>query len=375
MMAAGAAIALSDEQRIAWLRLIRSDNVGPVTFRELINHFGSAAAALVSAPDLARRAGRSIRVPSIADAERELAEAAAIGARFVAMGEPDYPPWLRAIDAAPPVIAVKGNAARLVRPSVAVVGSRNASISGKKFAVQIAAGLGEAGLTVVSGLARGIDAAAHTAALFTGTVAVYAGGLDKPYPPENVALADDIVARGGAQVSEMPMGHVPRGKDFPRRNRIISGIAMATVVVEAALRSGSLITARRAADQGRLVFAVPGSPLDPRSGGTNLLIREGATLLTAIDDILSEIKPMLSRPAPAPMVAREDEAEPPMAEDADDSDRDRILSAMGTAPVTVDEIIRFTGLPAAIVRLVLLELAIAGRSENHPGGRVSLVVG
>lgn len=362
---------LTDSQRLAWLRLIRSDNIGPVTFRELLNHFGSAAAALDAIPELARRGGRSARVFPREDAERELAAAERLGARLVAIGEPDYPPWLRAIDSAPPLLAVCGSGATLARPMVAVVGSRNASISGRKFAMQIAAGVGAADFAIASGLARGIDAAAHEAALASGTVAVFAGGLAHPYPPENVGLAERIVAAEGALVSEMPIGHTPRGKDFPRRNRIISGISVAVVVVEGALRSGSLITARRAADQGRLVFAVPGSPLDPRAGATNLLIKEGAHIVTAVDDILTEIQPMLSRP-PEPPALAEDDDEPAIAADAGDDDRATIVAAMGHTPVEIDEIIRHTGLRPAIVRLVLLELELAGRIEHHPGGRVSI---
>ena len=369
---AGAA-TLTDEQRVAWLRLIRTDTIGPATFRELINHFGSAAAAIDAVPELARRGGRTVRVRSVAEAEREIAAAARIGARIVAIGEPDYPPWLRAVDGAPPMLAIRGDGACFARPIVAVVGSRNASIGGSRFAMQIATGLGDAGFAVASGLAPGIDAAAHRAALPTGTVAVYAGGLDHPYPPENVDLAEKIVAEGGALISEMPMSHVPRGKDFPRRNRIISGISVAVVVVEGALRSGTLITARRAADQGRLVFAVPGSPLDPRSGATNLLIKEGATIVTAVDDIVSEIRPMLTGDAPpAPDLGAREDADD-MATDAADDERDRIVDAIGRTPVDIDAIIRFTGLKPAVVRLVLLELELAGRLEHHQGGRVSIV--
>lgn len=363
---------LSDEQRIAWLRLIRSDNVGPVTFRDLINHFGSATAALDAIPDLARRGGRVVRIASIEDARREIAAADAAGARIVALGEPGYPPWLRVIDDAPPLLAVRGSEETLVRPMVAVVGSRNASIAGARFAAMVAGALGEAGLVVASGLARGIDAAAHRAALRSGTVAVFAGGLDQPYPPENVDLAKRIVADGGALVSEMPMGHVPRGKDFPRRNRIISGLALGVVVVEGALRSGTLITARRAADQGRLVFAVPGSPLDPRAGATNLLIKEGATIVTAIDDIVAELRPMLAPELPPPLREREKD-EDGLAGEAADSDRTAITEAIGHTPTDIDAVIRFTGLRPAVVRLVILELELAGRLEHHPGGRVSLV--
>ena len=372
MKAASAPALLSDDQRLAWLRLIRSDNIGPVTFRELINHFGSASAAIDAVPELARKGGRQIRLCSVDEAERELVAAAAAGARFVAMGEADYPPWLRAIDAAPPLIAVRGGGACLARPNIAVVGARNASVAGRKFAMQIAVELGEAGFSIASGLARGIDAAAHTGALAGGTVAVFAGGLDRPYPAENIALAEAIVERGGSLVSEMPMGWEPRARDFPRRNRLISGISVAVVVVEAALRSGSLITARLAGEQGRLVFAVPGSPLDPRSGGVNQLIKDGAAIVTRIADTVAEVMPMLDSPLPP--------ARPPMREggdgpafDADDSERSRIVEALGETPVEIDEIIRFTGLKPGIVRLVLLELDLAGRIEHHGGGRVSLV--
>jgi DNA processing protein len=369
---ASAPTLLSDEQRLAWLRLIRSENVGPVTFRELVNHFGSASAAIEAVPALARRGGRQVRLCSVADAERELATAAAFGARMVALGEPDYPPWLRSIDGAPPLITVKGAGECLQRPGIAVVGARNASVAGRKLAAQIAVVLGNAGFAVVSGLARGIDAAAHAGALATGTMAIYAGGLDRPYPPENVPLAERIAMEGSVLVSEMPMGWEPRARDFPRRNRLISGIAMAVVVVEAALRSGSLITARLAAEQGRLVFAVPGSPLDPRAGGTNQLIRDGAIIVTAVEDIIAEVQPMLENPLPPPAApAHEDGNE--AAYDADDSERGRILEALGKTPVEVDEIIRFTGVRAGIVRLVLLELDLAGRLEHHAGGRVSLI--
>jgi DNA processing protein len=339
----------------------------------LLNHFGSAQAALDAVPELARRGGRrQVRVCSLAEAERELAACASAGCRFVALGEADFPPWLREIDGAPPLLAVKGGGECLRKPGIAVIGARNASVAGRKLAAQIAAALGSAGFTVVSGLARGIDASAHAGALANGTTAVFAGGLDRPYPPENVPLAEKIVAEGGALISEMPMGWEPRARDFPRRNRLISGTSLAVVVVEAALRSGSLITARMAGEQGRLVFAVPGSPLDPRAGGTNRLIRDGATIVTAIDDIVSEVLPMLGGRQPPPaMPAREDRDEPSW--DADQSDRGRILEALGKTPVQVDEIIRFTGLKPAIVRLVLLELELAGRVEYHGGGRVSLI--
>jgi DNA processing protein len=366
-------IRLGDDQRLAWLRLIRSENIGPVTFRELINHFGSGIAAIEAVPALAERGGRRLRLCPVEDAERELDGLARLGARLIAMGEPDYPIWLRHIPDAPPLIAVRGDPACLSRPAVAIVGSRNASVAGRKFAAQIAAGLGSDDYVVASGLARGIDAAAHQAALATGTVAVLAGGLDQLYPPENAELAEQIVEAGGAHISEMPFGWAPRGRDFPRRNRIISGVALGVVVIEAATRSGSLITARRAADQGRLVFAVPGSPLDPRAVGSNRLIKDGAHIVTELEDITAELRPMLKRPVEPPPDIAEPPEEPPAAADIEDADRAAILSGLGPTPVEIDEIIRFTGLRPAMVHLVLLELALAGRLERHGGQRVSLV--
>lgn len=246
-------IALSDRQRIAWLRLIRSDNVGPATFRGLINHFGSAEAALAALPELSARGGatRAIRIATEAEAHRELETARRFGARFIGIGEPDYPQALRQIDGAPPLIAVKGDVSVLHRPATGIVGSRNASISGAKFAAMIARDCGRAGYAVVSGLARGIDTAAHRASLDTGTIAALAGGLDQPYPPENVSLLDEICSGNGLAISEMPFGWEPRARDFPRRNRLIAGIALGLVVVEAATRSGSLITARLAGEFGR----------------------------------------------------------------------------------------------------------------------------
>jgi DNA processing protein len=365
------AAGLSDAERLDWLRLIRSDSIGPVTFRELVSHFGGATAALAALPDLARRTGRQIRVCSKADAEREIEKIAEIGARLLTIGEPAYPAWLASVDGAPPVLTVQGDAACLARPIVAVVGARNASVAGRKFAMRIAADIGAAGYVVASGLARGIDAAAHAAALPTGTIAVFAGGLDRPYPAENIPLAAEIVARGGVNLSEMPLGWEPRARDFPRRNRIISGLSLAVVVVEAALRSGSLITARRAADQGRLVFAVPGSPLDPRSGGSNLLIKEGATIVTSIDDIIADLQPMLGRPAATTPAMRE--PAPETLFDAADADRARMLEALGPVPVDLDDLIRFTGLKPAIVHLILIEMDLAGRIARHPGGSISLL--
>src|SRR5437899_7306774 len=271
---------LSDEQRTDWLRLIRSDRVGPHTFRSLINHFGSAHTALERLPDLARAGGaaRLGRICSEDDARAELAASRRHGVTLVAPGEAGYPPRLAVLDDAPPLLGVRGAADVLMRPVIAIVGSRNASGAGLKFAGTLARDLGEAGFVIASGLARGIDQAAHRASIESGTVAVLAGGHDKVYPPEHEDLLATMLGSGGAAISEMPMGHVPRARDFPRRNRLISGTAVGVVVVEAAHRSGSLITARIAAEQGREVFAVPGSPLDPRAAGTNDLIKQGATL-------------------------------------------------------------------------------------------------
>lgn len=371
-------IALSDRQRIAWLRLIRSDNVGPSTFRDLINHFGSAEAALSALPDLSRRGGaeRAIRIASVDDAERELTQLARIGGRIVGIGEPDYPAALRQIDAAPPILSVKGDATAAARPSVGIVGSRNASISGAKFAAMIARDCGRAGYTVTSGLARGIDAAAHRASLETGTIAVLAGGLDQPYPPDNLGLLQEITEGRGLAVTEMPLGWEPRARDFPRRNRLIAGISLGVVVIEAAERSGSLITARMAAEFGRLVFAVPGSPLDPRCHGTNALLKQGATVTTGSADVLEALAPLseLDLFTP-PMVDEPDESDvnapvPP----PDASERARITGALGPTPVEIDDIIRHTELPASTIYMVLLELDLAGRLHRHPGGMVSILM-
>lgn len=371
-------IALTDRQKIAWLRLIRSDNVGPATFRDLINHFGSAETALAMLPELSQRGGslRAIRIATQAEAERELDIAETFGARFVGIGEPDYPPALRQIDGAPPLLAVKGNLSASTRPAVGIVGSRNASINGAKFAAMIARDTGRAGYTVVSGLARGIDTAAHRASLETGTIAAMAGGLDQPYPPENIGLLNEIWNGNGLAISEMPFGWEPRARDFPRRNRLIAGIALGVVVVEAASRSGSLITARLAGDFGRLVFAVPGSPLDPRCHGTNGLLKEGATVTTGSADVLEALAPLSRIDLFSQPVIEEPirDGEKPFLPPPDDNDRSRIVDALGPTPVEIDDIIRHTDLAAASVYLVLLELDLAGRLHRHAGGMVSLVM-
>jgi len=366
---------LTDRQRLNWLRLIRTDNVGPAGFRDLINRFGSAEAAIAALPELARRGGsrRPPVVPSPQAAEAEMERAARCGAAFVAVGEPAYPQALRQIDHPPPLIAVKGNPAALAMPAIAMVGARNASLAGIKFARALAAEFGEAGYAVSSGLARGIDTAAHRGSLATGTIAFLAGGIDRLYPQENVGLAEEITANG-ALVSEMPFGWEPRARDFPRRNRLIAGSALGLVVVEAALRSGSLISARLAGEMGRLVFAVPGSPLDPRSAGTNNLIREGAILITRAEDVLSQIQPMAGGPFQPQLQLDEagQDASPPAL--PDDSERHRLIECLGPTPVAVDELIAHTGMPYAAISMILLELELAGRLERHSGGRVSVLI-
>jgi DNA processing protein len=365
-------VRLTDEQRIDWLRLIRSDNIGPRTFRALINHYGGARAAIEALPGLARRGGASApaRIASREQAERELAASHKIGVALIAMGEPDYPHRLRMIDDAPPLLAVRGKAVALASPMVALVGSRNASGAGVKFAERIARDLSDAGLIVVSGLARGIDAAAHRASLAGGTVAVLAGGHDQIYPAEHAPLLEQILPDGAA-VTEMPLGWEPRGRDFPRRNRLISGLSLGVVIVEAARRSGSLITARMALEQGREVFAVPGSPLDPRAEGTNGLLKQGATLVTEAADVIGVLRPILGQSIELP--AQEPEATPPPRSEPHSDERARIVALLGPAPVSIDDLVRLSQSSPAIVRMVLLELEIAGRLERHGDGLVSLM--
>jgi len=362
---------LSHEQRRDWLRLAKSENVGPATFKQLTARYGNATAAIAALPELSRKGGlsRSLRVYGLDEAEADIERAAQYGARFVMPGELGYPPMLRHTDGAPPFLCIKGQAALAEKPAVAIVGARNASALGRKFARQLAAEIGAAGFVIVSGQARGIDTAAHDAALATGTAAVLAGGLDVIYPPENEALHNQI-GECGLLVSEMTLGTVPRAELFPRRNRIISGMARAVIVVEAAMRSGSLITARLAGEQGREVFAVPGSPLDPRAEGCNKLIRDGATLLTRAADVLDALGGDFS-----PNHTRFLEPETPALEDPADTgpdDRRRVLSLLSPSPVAIDDLIRESALAPAAVAGLLLELELAGRIARHPNGLVSL---
>jgi len=365
-------VHLTDAQRIDWLRLIRSDRVGPHTFRSLINHFGSARSALERLPDLARRGGadRPGRIYSEEDARAELAASQQLGVSLLAPGEAGYPPRLAMLDDAPPLLGVRGAFDVLMRPMIAIVGSRNASGAGLKFAGALARDLSDAGFVIASGLARGIDQAAHRASVSGGTLAVLAGGHDKIYPPEHEDLLAAIIASGGA-ISEMPLGHVPRSRDFPRRNRLISGAALGVVVVEAAHRSGSLITARIAAEQGREVFAVPGSPLDPRAAGTNDLIKQGAMLTTCAADVINAVEPIMERPIE--FYAREPDDDAASAYEPAANDRARIIDLLGPSPIGLDDLIRMAGASPATVRTVLLELELAGRLERHGGGLVSLI--
>ncbi|MBI3506957.1 MAG: DNA-protecting protein DprA [Proteobacteria bacterium] len=361
---------LSDTERRDWLRLIRSENVGPIAFFQLLRHCDGAAAALAAVPDLARRAGKkSIRIASVMEAEREIADLARIGGRFVARGEPDYPALLAEIEDAPPLLAVLGFPHLWQRPCLAMVGARNASLNAQRFARNLAGELGQAGLTIVSGLARGIDTASHQGALATGTIAVMAGGIDIVYPAENAGLYGQIVETG-AVASEIRFSEAPQARHFPRRNRIVSGLSLGTLVVEAALRSGSLITARLAAEQGRDVLAVPGSPLDPRAGGSNDLLRHGAILVETARDVLDAV---LRRPLSEPDKRDQEQTTSNYKINEKDIDRARetIVAALAPSPTSVDEIVRECQLSAPVVLAALLELELAGAIDRHPGNRVS----
>jgi DNA processing protein len=365
---------LNPAERMDWLRLIRSENIGPITFYQLLQRFGSATAALEALPDLARRGGRNgaLRIPTRADALKEMAAVERAGAKLIAWGEPSYPTALAAVEDAPPLLSARGNLPLAERRAIAIVGARNASANGKRFARDIAMQLGRHDFAIVSGLARGIDGAAHEGSMETGTIAVLATGIDRVYPEEHRALHEAIAERG-LLLAEQPVGTEPLARHFPRRNRIISGIALGVLVVEAAFKSGSLITARLALEQGREVFAVPGSPLDPRCRGTNDLIRRGAKLTESADDIVSELAPGVWRPTrPGPVVLDE-----PAAAETGEGELDRarrlVLEQLSPAPVSADEVVRATGMPASLVAAVLLELTLAGRLDRQPGNRVALL--
>lgn len=361
---------MTPAERLARLRLIRTPHVGPVSWHQLMQRFGSGEAALGALPDLVLRGGAGKPRIAPADvAEREIERAAELGARHVFSDEADYSPLLREVEGAPPVLIVRGDTTMLQRPCVAVVGARNASAIACRFARQLAADLAARGVTVVSGLARGVDTAAHVGALGGSTAGVIASGIDIAFPPENADLQERLAA-DQLVIAEQPPGAEPLARHFPARNRIIAGAAHGTVVIEAAPRSGSLITARRAGDYGREVMAVPGSPLDPRAQGCNQLIREGATLIQTVDDVLEALGPIDGRMAREP---RRSFDAPLAADPVGERDRDAVASLLGPTPVAVDELVRQSGQPAAAVLLVLLELELAGRIARHAGARVSLL--
>lgn len=357
------------EDRVARLRLIRSDQIGPITYFQLLARFGSASAALDAIPDLAARGGgRAPKLAARSLVEAEMARVEKLGARYLFLGQGLYPPLLAELESAPPALIVKGHLSLLDKPAIAMVGARNASAAACRFARQLAQDLGAAGACVVSGLARGIDTSAHDGALESGTIAVIAGGIDVFYPPENEER-QQAIADQGLLIAEQPPGIEPRARHFPYRNRIIAGLAHGTVVIEAAPRSGSLITARYATEFGRDVMAVPGSPLDPRAQGCNQLIRDGAILVQNADDVLEAIRPFKLRPLAQPRV---DYNAAPTPSDASATERQTLLDLLSPTPVSVDEIIRQSRFAPATVQTVLLELELAGRLERHAGGRVSL---
>jgi DNA processing protein len=379
-----------EKDRIDRLRLIRSANVGPVTFHRLIARFGTAGAALDALPEICRRAGgKAPKLASEADAVRELSAHAKAGAELIFHGEGPYPPLLAATEDAPVLLSVLGDVALLRKRAIAVVGARNASANGQRLAETLARDLGRAGLLVVSGLALGIDAAAHRGALETGTLGVLGGGVDVIYPRQNRELYD-AMRQNGALISEVAPGETPTARHFPRRNRIISGMVRGVVVVEASLRSGSLITARLAGEQGRDVFAVPGAPQDPRGRGTNRLLRDGAILTETADDVFdawsggwqsgargpcaraARQPAAASPPPPAATPAQpQPQAQPEPQPQPRDTQRD-VLSALSTAPTSIDDVVRMTGVRSETVQMVFTELELGGRIERHPGGRVSL---
>ena len=359
-------MSLPEAERIARLRLARSERVGPVAFRQLIARCGSAVAALDALPDLARRAGSSLVAADHARIDRELDAGQAAGARLMVLGDAGYPRMLSAIDPPPPVLWTLGDAALLNRPSIAIVGARIASAGGQRIARGLAQQLGQAGHVVVSGLARGIDGTAHEGSLPTGTVAVLGGGVDDIYPPEHADLYRRIAAEG-CVVSESPMGARAQARDFPRRNRIISGLSRGVVVVEAEIRSGSLITARLAAEQGRDVFAVPGSPLDPRAKGPNELLRQGAILCEGLEDIERAFHTLrtLREPPADPFDDRIDALPDPAL-------LDRVADLLSPTPTPRDELARALNLPVSVIAGALLELSLAGRCDLLPGGLVAV---
>lgn len=367
----------TDEERLARLRLIRSETIGPVTFYKLLGRFGSATKALEALPDMASKGGRKkpLRITTGQEAQNELKMLSSIGGKMIVYGDENYPEWLANIEDAPPVLNMMGNESLLTRSCMAIVGARNASANARRFTQKIANELGAAGQIVVSGLARGIDTAAHEASLETGTIAVMAGGLDQIYPTENTDLYHAIKDKG-CIVTEMPVGTKPTAHHFPRRNRIVSGLSKGTVVVEASMKSGSLITARLAGEQGREVFAVPGFPGDPRGAGPNYLIQNGAQLVSRTEDILSEIASIDSRVIknqPAFEGIHEDALDFEHEDNESESVQNTIIETLSNTPSDIDEIVRISGISTNHLQTTLLELEIAGQIQRHPGNRVSKI--
>ena len=366
---------LSDTEQVDWLRLVRTPSIGPRTFIELIERYGSPAAAIAELPEITQRARgkRRLVAPPEVDMRAELSRLDAAGGRMIAHSDPDYPAALAAIADPPPALFVKGDSTLLNNPTIAIVGARNASTNGKRFAQEIAADLANAGYVIVSGLAHGFDGAAHLRALATGTIAAVAGGIDVVYPPEHAELQARI-GETGAVVSDQAIGTQPTARHFPARNRIISGLSAGVLVMEAALKSGSLITARLALEQGREAFAEPGSPRDPRCGGTNDLIRQGAALTETAEDILEGLERQMLRPPPAPRRPISFEPIELKAEIEPVSGHDEIVKFLGASPTGVDELVRECHMSAASVKSILLELELSGRIERHSGNRVSLIL-
>ncbi|MCW0045309.1 DNA-processing protein DprA [Brevundimonas sp. BT-123] len=357
-------MSLDPAERFARLRLARTDRIGPVTFTQLIGRYGSALGVLDALPDLVRKSGAASVPPPVEAIEREIAAGDAIGARLLVLGDPDYPEMLAALDPPPPILWTRGRVDLLNQPSVAIVGARIASAGGQRIARGLAQQLGQAGHVVVSGMARGIDAAAHEGALATGTVAVLGGGVNDIYPSEHADLYARLTEQG-CVVSESPVGARAQARDFPRRNRIISGLSRGVVVVEAEVRSGSLITARLAAEQGRDVFAVPGSPLDPRARGPNELLRQGAILCEGIEDIDRAFNTLRT--------LREPPADPMRFDgDIEDAFLDRVAALLSPTPTPRDEIARALNAPVSQVAAALLELSLTGRADLLSGGLASL---
>ncbi|MGB3738963.1 MAG: DNA-processing protein DprA [Pontixanthobacter sp.] len=359
---------LSQDEAFARIRLLRSPNIGPVTYAQLLARFGDAASAIDALPDLGRKGGRSYTPAKQDRIAAEIAATKRAGARYLFKDSPDYPPLLRALDSAPPILTWRGDLALANQPCVAMVGARNASAAAVKLSREFAGGLAEAGFTVVSGLARGIDGAAHEGA-FPATIGVIASGIEIAYPPQHAELQERI-ASGGLLLAEQPPGTEPRGSHFPSRNRIIAGLATGTLVVEAAPKSGSLITARLAGEAGREVMAIPGSPIDARSQGCNHLIREGAVLVQTVDDVVELLRGFDGLPR---STFREvDTPDYDYGEDLADAEAADIASLLSTAPVAVDELVRQSGESAAGVTIALMEMEIAGQLQRHAGGKVSL---